>query len=104
MALQLLGNYETSSGYTIPSTYWRWVGLGIDVSAAKCTGVLYAYVSPEAFAAGKQPVGQRSYEIASEEFMALATQLETPGNPGLSSVIYSYIKGKDEFFASATDV
>lgn len=103
MALLLESEYETMFGLTVPSTYWRWTGLGIDIPAGRARGTLYAYASPEAFAAGKQPLGQRDYEISGEQFVALATALET-GGQGISQIVYTYIRSVDEAFADAEDV
>jgi hypothetical protein len=64
MALHLDGNYETPIGTTLPSTYWRWVGLGVDVTTNNAMVTLYAYVSETAFTQGKQNVGQRQYTIS----------------------------------------
>lgn len=103
MALQLVSEYVTPHGLTVPSTYWRWVGLGVDVTAQSALVTLYAYVNAEAFAAGKQPIGQQQVQLTGQEFMVAAGQLEAPDNGGLSAVIYAYVKQLPEF-AGATEV
>ena len=88
---------------TVPSTYWRWVGLGIDVTTFTATVTLHAYLSEQAFADKRQPVGTRQVTLTGQEFGAMAAQIETPGNTGLSQVIYAHAKTLDGFTA-ATDV
>jgi hypothetical protein len=104
VALQVAGEYETPAGVTVPSTYWRWVGLGIDVAHGHATLTLYAYVSAEAFAAGKQPIGQREYRITGEEFALLAGRIDGPTPEPLSVVAYDYVRAVDPYFAGATEV
>lgn len=103
MALQLNQEFETPQGITVPSTYWRWVGLGIDVPSAKCRGVLYAYASAAAFASGKQPVGQREYVVEGQDFGALV--MAPPVGPTLSDVLsnamYGHVTATDPYFAEA---
>lgn len=102
MALSITGDYVTPHGFTVPSTYWRWVGLGIDVAQQQALVTLYAYVSAEASSTGKQPIGQRQVQLTGQEFMVAAGLLEAPSNGGLSSVIYTYVKALPEF-AGAVD-
>ncbi|QEG27096.1 hypothetical protein GobsT_18490 [Gemmata obscuriglobus] len=104
MALQLTGQYETNYGTTVDSTYWRWIGLGIDVSRNQGTVTLYAYVSKEAYETGKQPIGDRQYQVTGPGFAALANQMDGPQPLGISNPIYSYIKANDVYFAAAVEV
>lgn len=106
MALLLSQEYETESGIVVGSTYWRWVGLGVDVPGGQLSGLLYAYASPLAFVAGKQPIGQRQYSVTGADFLALV--MGEPVGPTLSDVlssaVYRYVRDHDPFFAGAKDV
>jgi hypothetical protein len=104
MALQVTGDYETPIGTTLPTTYWRWVGLGIDVSRLTATATVYGYVDAAAFAAGKTNVGQKQYSITGDDFMSLAAQIDGPEPVPVSQAIYNYVKTHDEFFTDATEV
>jgi len=104
MALLVTEDFETPFGSTLPSTYWRWVGLGIDVTRGACNLTLYAYLSPEAFAAGKQAVGQRQYEVNGKAFQSMAGMIDGPHPLPISGVIYDFVKANDPFFANASDV
>jgi hypothetical protein len=114
MALQVTGDFQTPIGTTVPTTYWRWVGLAIDVSRATATVTLYAYVDASAFASGKTPIGQRQYTVqdipatedspGSTAFSNLAANLDGPTPTGLSAAIYSYVVANDSYFAGATEV
>ena len=104
MALQVTGDFETPYGSIIPSTYWRWVGLGIDVTRGAGTLTLYAYVSEAAFAAGKQAVGQRQYEVSGPSFQTVAGQLDGEAPSPISQVVYDFVRANDPYFAGAVDV
>lgn len=104
MALQVSGNYSTPFGTTLSTTYWRWVGLGIDVSQATATLQLYGYVDEAAFNDGKSPIGQRQYQVMSADFATFATQVDGPSPAGLSATIYQWIKDHDDMFTDATEV
>lgn len=102
MALTVAGTVDTPYGTTVSGVYWRWVGLAIDTTTAQATIMLFGYVNEAAFTARKQPITQKQYTISTSDFLALATEIETPGNPGLSNVIYTHVKTKPEF-AGAKD-
>lgn len=104
MALLVTGDYVTPQGFTVSSVYWRWVGLAIDVSNMSATVTLYGYVDAAAFAAKKENIAQKQISLTGMDFGAMAVQLETPGNDGLSSIIYTKLKADYPEFASATDV
>lgn len=106
MALAVTGNFDTPFGTTVPSTYWRWVGLGIDVTTSACTAVLYAYVDEAAFSSGKANIGQKTYQLTGTDFATFV--LGTPNGANLSDVvsnaIYAYVQAQDPFFAGAASV
>lgn len=104
MALLVDAEYETPAGVVVPSTYWRWVGLGIDVTRGAATLTLYAYVSAGAFAAGKEPVGRRAYPITGGDFLAIASRIDGANPEALSVVAYDYVRAHDPYFADATEV
>jgi|SRR5579883_1848142 len=106
MALLLNQSYDTPAGFTVNSTYWRWVGLGIDVTTNQATALLYAYVSEDAYTGGKQNIGQRQYTVSGAQFNALV--LGTPNgstlSDAISNAIYAYVLANDSYFAGATQV
>lgn len=102
MALQVFEPFETDIN-TVPSTYWRWVWLGVDVPTLTATAVLNAYVDGLAFATGKQKIGQRRYEITGMNFLYMANALDGENPSGISRVIYNYVKANDEYFTNAFD-
>lgn len=106
MALLIDAPFETPQGIELTSSYWRWVGLGVDVPAGQLLGTLYAYASPQAFAAGKQPVGQKQYTVGGADFagLVLAAPVGATLSDVLSNAIYQYVKATDPFFATARDV
>lgn len=98
MALLLNSTYETPQGVSLPSTYWRWVGLGCDVSTQTATVTLYAYVDEAAFLSGKQPVGQRQFTVTGQQF----GELTAPVSESLSAAIYQFAR-QDAQFSSAEE-
>jgi hypothetical protein len=106
MALLIEAPFETPQGIELTSSYWRWVGLGVDVPATTLNGVLYAYASPAAFAAGKQPVGQKQYTVRGADFLNLVAEYPVGASLSevLSNAVYAYVKANDPFFATAQDV
>jgi|SRR5579883_2593999 len=106
MALTLPDNYTTPAGLTLANTYWRWVGLGIDVTTSNLNVTLYAYVSQDTFTAGKAPIGQRSYTVTGTDFAALVMAAPTGStlSDAVSNPIYSYVTANDPLFANATGV
>jgi hypothetical protein len=104
MALQVTQNFETPIGTTVPSTYWRWVGLGVDVSRLTATVTLYGYVDAQAFGTGKANIGQRQYTVSGGDFVTFASQIDGPDPTALSTAIYAHARAVDEFFADAQDV
>lgn len=93
MALSLNTEYVTPSGYTLPSTYWRWVGMGVDVTTQTATVTLYAYVDEAAFLSGKAPVGQRQFTVSGQQF----AELTAPVSELLSDSIYAYAMTDPQF-------
>lgn len=106
MALLIDAAFETPQGIELTSSYWRWVGLGVDVPAGQLAGTLYAYASPNAFATGKQPVGQKQYTVQGADFLNLVSSTPVGGSLSevLSNAVYAYVKANDPFFATAQDV
>ena len=102
MALLVTQEYTTPAGYTVPSTYWRWVGLGIDVTTFTATVTLHAYLSEQAYADKRRPIGTKQVTLTGSDFGHMATQIETPGNDGLNQVIYAHVRTLDGF-AGAKD-
>lgn len=79
MALLVTGDYVTPQGFTVPSVYWRWMGLAIDVSNMSATVTLYGYVDTAAFAAKKENIAQKQINLSGMDFGAMAV---LPGDPG----------------------
>lgn len=106
MALQINAEFETPQGIVVSSTYWRWVGLGVDVPASTLRCVLYAYASAQAFAAGKQSIGKREYTLQAQQFgeIVLAPPDGQTLSDVLSNAVYAYVKAHDPYFAAAQDV
>jgi hypothetical protein len=104
MALQVTGEYATPIGTTVTSVYWRWVGLGIDVSRATANVTLYGYVDAAAFAAGKTPIDQKQVSLSGAEFLAVANSIDGAEPVGLSQAIYSHVIANVDGFADATEV
>lgn len=101
MALQVTDS-ETPFG-TISSTYWRWVGLGVDVTRLEATVTLYAYINADAFATGKTNISQKQFTVSGTDFLTFANQIDGDSPVGLSTAIYGYVKSSDPYFADATD-
>ncbi len=105
MALQVNASFDTPFGETVNTTYWRWVNIGIDVPSGQAHGVLYAYLNEAAFAAGKQPIGQKTFTLSGQDFAALVLQDPAGANLSerLSKAVYDFVKANDTFFATAVD-
>jgi hypothetical protein len=103
MALELLKPFDTPFGITINATYWRWVGLQVDLVAQQASVVLRPFASESAAFANppKAPVGpDRQYTLSGPD---LFTILPGAVVDALNSAIYAHISGKDAYFAEAVD-
>jgi hypothetical protein len=98
MALQTSTTYSTPIGITVPTVYWRWIHLSIDVIAQRATGVVHGYASEAAYNNQAQPIARKQYTIEGDDFATLGTSIE----PNLSDAFYNYVKAHDEELTGAT--
>lgn len=101
MAMTVTGDFATPFGTVVPSTYWRWVWVGIDTTVPKATVTIRGYLSEAAYQAGAQAVGERTYSVTGDAFWAVAASVE--GGGGLTAAIEEYVRSVDEFFAPPPD-
>jgi hypothetical protein len=76
----------------INDIYWRWDELHISVRRATASILLLGWRSQEAYQAGKDPVVEKQAVLEGADFLQAATVLETPGNDGLSSCVYAFVR------------
>lgn len=105
MALLVTADYTTYIGTVVPSTYWRWTQLNINVVTMTANVILQGYVSEAAFNAGASHINQRAFTITGNELATLV--LAAPDGPTLtdaiSNAIYDYAIANDLYFATAVD-
>lgn len=101
MALILNTPFETPFGITVGSTYWRWVGLGVDLVTMQAVVTLRPFADEAAAFTGKSPVGpDRQYTLTGADIL---TVLPAEVVGALNASIYGHIKAKDVYFADAID-
>ena len=106
MALTTTHNppYISPTGEELSSLYWRLDFLATSIREYKARAVLLAWRSEASYMAGHQPIQGTETEVkpnTPEGFAFLAGAMDTPGGPGLSSVVYSWAKKFIPKFADA---